>query len=280
MAGLAAVETAILTQIATALGMPGGYQANTQAASSVAGVNLRVFRGWPVAALLDTELVGGAGQVSVYPGAGMARVTTRYLGAQADTPSTSTITATIAGQTITLAGTPSAAHLIGIATGRGLVLTTYAYRVLAGNTLAQIATAIAALISGASAVGAVITLTQPIVYARVVADGLSTAEIRRVEQAFRIGLWMPTPDLRDLVADALDGALAVAPFVATAGNEAVRIKYAGTQVFDAPSKDRLWRRDLNFLAEYATTATTGAPPALFVGDNFTGGAGATLALVA
>lgn len=280
MAGIASVRTTIVNAIAAAIGMPNGYVPNTQATASALGLTMRLFPGWPMANLLDAEILAGAGQISVYPGANMARLTTRYLSAITDAPGVPTLVATISGQTVTFSGTPSAAHLVGIATGRGLALASYAYRVLNTDTLTTIAAAMASRISGASSVGAVLTVTQPIAFARVSADGTTAAETRRVEQAFRIGLWMPTPDARDLAGDVLDAGLAALPFLTTATNEAVRLKYTGSQFFDAPSKSLIWRTDMNFIAEYPTTQTASAAVSLFGLDNITGGAGATLALVA
>lgn len=302
MAGLRDVETAFLAQIVATFGLPSNYTANTLAAASALGINLRAFRGWPVASVLDADILAGAGQVSVYPGAGMARLVTRYLDAETATANVPTITATVAtsgtNATVTFGGTVTTGQAIGLEVtlsndGMKTAVDQYLYRPTGTDTLASIAAGFASAMAGGvysgTASGATITLapnvysgTDPVLsaIARVAADQTVTTELRRVQQAYRVGLWMPTPDLRDAAADALDAAMAASPFLFTAAGEAIRVTYHGTQVVDAVQRDRFWRRDLAFMAEYPTTSAQTLAAMLFGTLNVTPGNGDVLALVA
>lgn len=263
MAGLGDVERALVSQIAAALELPNWYQPGGYAASGVAGVQMRVYRGWPIAATLDDTLLSGAAEVSVYPGAGMARLVTRYLNAETTTQGTATMTATVAGNSVAVGGTVSSAQVVGVLIGVAPLQAAYAYRPVAGDTASKVAAALAALVPGATSSGAVLTVAG-LAGARVGADGATTTEVRRVQQAFRIGVWAPSPALRDVISDALDAGLGAAPFI-TAGADRVRITYQGTQIFERTQQDRLWRRDIAVMAEYPTTVTIAAPPVLWPG---------------
>lgn len=230
---------------------------------SVAGFGVRVYQGWPNPQQLDDELKAGIAHVSVYPHP-EERNTTRY---SKDWKqlwiSSPTLTLTVAGQTITIGGTTPAANnphnVAVVANGRSFI-----YVVQITDTLTGIATALAALIAvhipGTTSAGAVITLpgTARISAARVGVTGTMIREVRRQERLFQVSIWTDALDHRDAVARPLDVALAATQFLTLTDQTAARVIYKGSTVTDQYQKDKLYRRDLLYTVEYATTQTTGA----------------------
>lgn len=250
MADLSDVLNSLVTLAAAAV-YPGGT-----ALPSVCGTGVRIYAGWPNAQQLDVDLANAMCHVSIYALPG-ERNMTRYAPAwQPATLNTPTLTLAAAGQTVTVGGTiPTAAnpHVLSI----GVNGVPAVYLVQPADTLASIAAALAALITGAVATGAVVTLAANarIGFARVGVTGTSIREVRRQERQFQIGVWADTPARRDTLARSIDAALAFLTFVTLPDLSQGRLIYKGTNNLDKFQKDRLYRRDLNYSVEYATTQT-------------------------
>ncbi|MFD2271408.1 hypothetical protein ACFS07_10410 [Undibacterium arcticum] len=135
----------------------------------------------------------------------------------------------------------------------------YIYAVQVADTLTSIATALATLIvagiPGAGSAGAVITLpaTARINAVRVGVTGTSIREIRRQERLFQISVWADTPAHRDAIAPAIDVVLAITQFMTLVDQSTARMTYKSSPVSDEFQKDKLYRRDLFYTVEYATT---------------------------
>lgn len=253
MADLSDVEQALVTLIAQTM------YPNGTAQPSVANVPCVVYAGWPTASRLDDDLVAGKVHITVFPRP-EERNTTRYSTEwQQLSLNTATITLTISGQTITVGGAmpaPFTAHnVMAMVNGKP-----YVYAVQAIDTLTSIATALAALINAdvtASSAGAVITIPAParISAARVGITGTAIREIRRQERTFQITIWADTPAHRDAVSQPIDVALTVAQFLTMPDTTGARLIYKGSPVSDAQEKANLYRRDLLYSVEYATTQT-------------------------
>lgn len=246
----------VLTQLQT-LVVQAVYPSGT-GSPSVAGVPIKVFPGWPLPQVLDADLAAGAVQVSIFPTDG-EKNTSRYpKDWQPFSVPAATITATIAGQTVVLAGsvTPAVPTNVSIEVS-GLA---YVYAVQTADTPTSIATALAALIPGASSSGATLTLSasSALAAARVGVTGTATREIRRQQRQFQITVWAPTPALRDQVTQPIDAKMAALSFLTMPDTYAARLIYHGTRMVDGQEKANLYRRDLIYSVEYATTQTTGA----------------------
>jgi hypothetical protein len=255
MADLSDVENALVSLIAQAL-----YPNGTGQASAAGGVPCVVYAGWPVPAQLDADLAAGKVHISVFPRA-EERNTTRFgQDWQPLTANTPTLTLTVDGQTVTVGGSIPPANnphnVVVMANGKP-----YVYAVLTTDTLPSIATALAALIAadivGTVAAGAVITLpsTGRISAARVGVTGTSAREIRRQERSFQITAWADTPAHRDAVISPVDQALAATKFLTMPDGFLARLIYRNSPISDAMQKTRLYRRDLIYSVEYATTQT-------------------------
>ena len=259
MADQSDVEQALVTLISAAL-----YPLGESAASTI-GPTCRIYRGWPNAAALDTDLAAGRINVTVFPVQQLQRNTTRFPDQWQATPAVPTLTVTTSGLSVTFAGSAVAGQLAGVlADNQG-----YVYRTQTGDTPAMVAASLAvALRANRIAQLANATITIPNagrLLARTVADTSATQEVRRQEQGFRITAWCPSPATRDAVAIAIDPALAAITFIALPDGSAGRLRFASTTTFDQQEDAALYRRDLLYTVEYPTTLTA-LQPAMLFGD--------------
>jgi hypothetical protein len=260
MADQSDVEAALATLIAAVI-YPDGV-----GAASILGVTTRVYRGWPNATSLDTDLAAGRVNLTVFPEAGTQRNTTRYPDQyQVTTAIAPDLAGTTAGTTATFFGTATAGQLAGLLVDAETVV----YRTVAGDTPELVAAVLAARLR--STTGRVVqqsgaTVTIPgagLILARVVADQPAIREVRRQQQAFRISAWCPDPTLRDKVCAAIDADLSPRRFIGLSDGTGGALRFAGSTVFDQSQNARLYRRDLLYQVEYATTITTTLPTMLF-----------------
>lgn len=259
MADQSDVETALVGLSAAALypNGPGG--------ESIAGADCRVYRGWPSAAALDSDLSIGLVNVTVFPADGTGRVTTRYVQQWVGTPATPSLTVQVSGTTVTFGGNAAVGQVAGILVDGQ----SYAYRVQAGDTPAAVASNLAVLVRSdriAQLSGATVTIPGAgDLTARVVADAPVQKEVRRQAQTFRVSCWCPAPGTRDVVATAIDQAMSVLTFIDLSDGTQGRLTYSGTTVFDRAQDALLYRRDLLYEVEYATVLA-GSDPSMLFGD--------------
>jgi hypothetical protein len=257
MADQSDVETELVTLVSAAL-YPNGTNE-----SSVAGPLCRIYRGWPKSAALNADLAAGRINVTVFPSSTAGRNTTRYPIGAKTTPLQPTLTAAVARTVVTFAGVASLGQVAGVLVDG----CSYAYRTTQTDTPASVAANIATLARADRIVAlSQVTVAFPgagALLARVVADAPGLMEVRRQVQGFRIICWCPTPSSRDRSAMAIDAALAMMPFIAMPDGTAARLIYAGSTVFDQSQDAILYRRDLAYTVEYATTITALQPSMLF-----------------
>lgn len=85
--------------------------------------------------------------------------------------------------------------------------------------------------------------------------GTAIMEIRRQERTVQITIWAPTPAARDSIAKAVDPVLAVTHRFTLPDQTMARLIYKGSPMTDMLEKSRIYRRDLLYSVEYATTLT-------------------------
>jgi len=258
MADQSDVETALAGLVGLAL-----YPQGT-AAPSVTGRLCRIYRGWPTTAALDADLAAGNVNVTVFSEAHGQANTTRW---PADWTLTGTatpsLTVAVAGDTATLGGSAAAGQLVGLLVDNLAVV----HRTVAGDTPAGVAAILASYIAReriATAEAATITVPGAgELIGRVFADQPAQQESRRQRQSFRLTCWCPDPATRDATAAAIDGIFAVTPFIALADGLSGRLRFVASQVFDQTQDAALYRRDLVYSVDYATTVSSLLPSMIF-----------------
>ena len=244
MASLTGLMKQLAAQIA-AIAYPNGT-----GQPSASGIPLRVYPGWPVPNVLEDDLKAGWAHISVYPH-GKDSKTTRYIGRGWEllvTP-VHTVVMTVDGATVTLSGTISRQNLMVNLNG-----TSYVYAMQATDTLTTAATGLAALIPGASNAGPVITLGGAhSVFTRVGGFGSAFKETKRQEQVVQIIIWANSPEARDAVASPIDSALSDGNNMTLTDGSSAIIRSAGSLMTDQLQKSDLYRMDLFYSVDYATT---------------------------
>ena len=245
MADITDVESALVALAAQVL------YPNGSAAPSVSGVPAMVYAGWPTQDTLDSDLRSGKAHVSVFS-TPTERNTTRYERKwQPLAAPMCTITTLIAGQTITLGGTVAVPQNVMAVVDH----LPYVYPVQAGDTLTKVATGLAALIPGATSLGQVITVpgSANLTTARVGGVGTSIMILRNQERVMMLSVWADTPAHRKAIVEPIDVALANLSFLTLADQTRARIIYRGSRIDDSQQKAKLYRRDLLYSVDYATT---------------------------
>ena len=220
--------------------------------ASVVGAKVRVYPGWPVPNALETDLQAGNAHVSIYPRP-EERNTTRYATAYGEaTIRPATLTADVSGNTVTIGGAVEVPQAVMVLLNFGR--TAYSYLVKQNDALATIATGLAALIPGATANGRVISITGAYdIKTGIITTGTATKEVRRQERLVQIVIWAPTPEIRSAIARVVDPFLTTIVRFTLADSSSARLTYKNSPITDMLQKAAIYRRDLFYTVEYATT---------------------------
>ncbi|MHA3052523.1 hypothetical protein [Acinetobacter sp. ANC 4640] len=254
MADLSDVMNQIVGMTATAV------YPNGTANPSVANVGVKVYAGWPVPNVLEADLAQGKAHVSVYSLA-TERKTSRHIGRpwQVAQDPVTTITATISGTSATLAGTITTPQNVGLNVNKKA----YIHAVQATDTPTSIATALATLIQVdhplASSNANTVTIPDANSVSFIVGGfAKMVRELKRQEKQFQVTVWASTPTIRDQIGSAVDSALAsVSDLTFADGSHGIML-YARTFQTDQMEKSMLYRRDIVYSVDYATTQTSNA----------------------
>lgn len=260
MADMSDVEAALL-RLASDVIYPEGPQA-----PSTVGRACLLYRGWPQAAALDADLAAGRLHVTVSPEARPQAVTTRHPDRwdeiAAPTPGLSVV---VEGRSATVQGSAHPGQVAGLMVDGMAVV----HRTAPGDTPAMVAAVLATYLRTRRIVtveGATLTVpgTGPMV-GRVVADRTLRRETRRQRQVFRLTAWCPEPGLRDALSSALDAAFSAVDFIDLPDGTRGRLLFRGSTVSDQGRTARVYRRDLLYAVDYATTVQE-VRPAMIFGD--------------
>jgi hypothetical protein len=168
---------------------------------STAGIDVTIISGWPIREKVDQILLSGNALINVFPTHKVKIVTKFERVYQAVTIIPATLTATVIDETVTIGGTvstPQAVTIIYNGTG-------YSYQVLISDTLDSIATALAALIPGATAIGPVITTVGAYqLIGRIATSATAAYELSRQDRVFLIRFWTTDPAVRDNLINPVD----------------------------------------------------------------------------
>ena len=273
MAGLSDISRALVSRIAGVL-YPTIAYLHGDMQPGPTGALTTVYLGWPARDRLNADLQSGKVHVSVFPENGFRKLTPRMAATEVLASPPPTLTAAYLSNVVTFGGTGGAGQVAGVLVRYPGALSQqdgYGYRVLASDTPATVAAQYALAIPNATALGAVLTLQAgSMCSARVVADVRTAQEIRRQSGRWMVSVWAPDPATRDIIAELADVALTANQRIVTAGGEVAFVRYAGSHSNDFPETASLWRRDLRFSVEYATTLVATAPTMLFGGVTVNG----------
>ena len=250
------VEQALASWIATAL-----YPAGPGAVSAVDTV-CRVYRGLPITAGLEADLVSGIAHLTVQPVASSFRDTTRYPAEWQGVAPPCPLVADVQGTEVRFSGQAGPGMVAGVTVDDRA----YAWRVRERSTPGVVAAVLAdmvrahrpAILSGTS-------IQFPAgrgVVGRAVSDGQGGHELRRQQGLFRVTLWCPSPEARDRIAAFVDLSLAGVAFL-DVGGWGCRVQAAGGQSGDEGAAVRAWRRELMYRIEYPTVMAESLPVMLF-----------------
>ena len=223
--------------------------------SSVADIAVTIRAGWPAPQDLTQKIADGEAFVSLYPSK-VGKVTTSYSTdwlESARPNATITVAVDEAAGTITFGGAAASIHNIGVLVdGKG-----YAHPVAVADTGASIASAVCLLIAAdrpATVSGSVITVPDARrLVARVGVVGTALKEVRKQVRDISVGIWAPGPTSRDAIAKAIDPVLSDTPFLTMADGTAARLRYHNDITNDFDQRQGIYRRDLIYSVEYATT---------------------------
>lgn len=242
--------TATLATLADAAIYPNG-----DASPSVAGIGVTIAPGWPVPKQLDAIIAAGNAMFTVYPMPGMDQNVTRFLGEDPHPLTTpiASLTMTVSGNTVTVGGSIKAGEAAFIGVNR----MPYSHQVVATDTLATIASALAGMIPNATASGAVVTIGGTVFDLQADVSMVATVqtEIARQKRVFMLTTWAPSVGARDAITQAVDVAFKAIPgrrILLQDSTYGILI-YRGTLQTDDLATRKIYRRDLRYEVEYATT---------------------------
>jgi hypothetical protein len=255
MADQSDVEAALVGVIGGAL-----YPSGLSGPCAVPGAVCRIYRGWPVPAALDADLAAGYSNVSVSPVSGHTVNTTRWPDAWiAPAQAAPTLTASVAGDSVTFAGTAAVGQVAAVIADAAWA----ARRTQAGDTPEIVAAGLGQLLAtvrGVSVAGATMTVPGAVrLTARVEADQPSLRLARRQAQAFNVTIWCADPATRDAVGSAVDSAVAGIDFIGLADGTSGRLRYLSSDVSDRWEDATLYRRALTYSVDYPTSIAQDLP---------------------
>jgi len=257
LADLSDVETALVGAVTEAV-YPNGLNL-----TSITGIPVRVYRGWPLIGALANDLAGGVANISVFSMPSATHNTTRWAPRSHDTPGQATLLVSVNGISATFSGTAGLGQVAGLLVANQ----PFVYRGRAGDTPAVVAATLAEAVRNVRACwlsGTTVTVPGAVsIIARVVADGSSVTEWGRQRQGFRISAWCPDPGTRDTLCGAISANFSAISFLSLADGTSGRLRYRSTASFDDDQDAQQYRRDLVFDVEYGTTVDANAPSMLF-----------------
>lgn len=214
---------------------------------------IRVYPGWPTPKNLENDLPLNNVHVTVWP-LPTNRNTTRFredwVTNFINDPSLEII---ISGSHATITGTNDGSKQTCVIIMNNIG---YAYTVQSGDTVNTIAQALAALIPSASAVANVITIPAAFsLIGRVTVTGESIMEFKRQQQLFQVSLWTVSYVARAACAPIIDKSIGFLKRFVLPDNFFAAINHMHTKEFDQFDKTPVYRRDLVYQIEYATTQT-------------------------
>ena len=235
-----------------------------------AGIDCKVFRGWPTVQNQELTKTQNYVNVSVSTRNGVERNTSchPFVNFQTVTAPVHTLTATVSGTQITIGGTVAVPQNVIVLIGNDA---RFSYAVQSADSLGSVATGLATLIaasfSGTTSSGPVVTVNSDLpMKARIAASGTVIQELRRQEKSFQISIWAPPSDVvgtdadhwRSAVDRIVDTAIAQLVRIVLPDQTYAHIHYGHQNSLSKAQAQGLYRHDFFYWVDYATTLTSTA----------------------
>ena len=224
---------------------------NGTSSPSVTGANVAVGEGWPVPAQLDATIAAGGANVSIYAPPGASQKVFQVLDEfYTLVPAVHGLSASIAGGTVTLAGTPGTGEYATIIADQR-----HAYSRV-GASIAAILSAIEADAIGdypsVSVNGDAITFPTTRLVVHIGAPATIGKVTHRQKQQFMVTVWAPNPAQRTILASAIDVAFKSFNRLTMPDTSQAILVHDHTNQIDRLETASIYRRDLVSTVEYAT----------------------------
>ena len=220
---------------------------------SVSGHPVDVGQGWPLAVDIDAAMKANRALVSIFAVPGATAVVEQFLNDPEETVAAPVhgLSAVSTNAGFSLTGAPAVGEYVTVVVDK---LGPVTYDAVANDTASIVATALAAQIAGASALGGAVALPNyHALIVRIGAPGTVARILHRQKQQFRLSVWAPSPSQRAAVSKPLDVVLKQnLRLVLPDGSQSI-VRYENTMLDDKYENAGTYRRDLVFSVEYATT---------------------------
>jgi len=245
MADVSEVTQFIARRVAAAL-FPDG-----ESETSLAGVPVKIYPGWPVPDALQRDIEAGAAHVTVWPLPGERKVSTG-LGRPFRTVAKGkpSLQVNVNGSIIRLSGEVTADTNVQIALGSKV----FRLHFPAGITLSSVKARLSETLPRASVIfGRVVVLSAGHITATVTTAGTVVRELRRQIKEFQVTVWAPTPVLRNRIGTLVDVTLSEQHHIDLGDHVPAQMLYARQSESDAGGNFHVYRRDLIFSINFALT---------------------------
>ncbi len=256
----------VLNGIAQTLGS--ALYPNGTGSASITGYSTRCYPGWPPSKnQLDADLTQNIVNISIYPLGTEKLESVINQDEQLISLAAAGTTITINGPQVTIGGSPKVGDVACLSVNRN----PQAYAVLATDTTATIAAALAALFTGATVSGAVIMLPSStfLVSGTVSTPATVMMPVRRLARTVQVRCWASTPTARDATAKAVYTALWNAERLSLPDGTFCGIVYGSDRSDDNLQKANLYTRDILVSARFMETISANAQTVADLLLNFT-----------
>jgi hypothetical protein len=241
---------------------------NGTGSPSAAGIDVRIFSGWPMPDQLDLDLGGKmlsgtppmpvarpngpVANVSIYPMPGTGIAVPQILDeTYTITPAAISLGVTVANTVITVTGQPGAGEYLTLVIDDAVVCSQ------GGTTTQALLAALATQAQGFGygATATATTLTIVFGHSMVVRQGGQAVlgkVTHRQRQSIMVTVWAPTHVARSALAKAIDGLIKQANKVTMPDTSQALVFYNRTTQSDEQQMATIYRRDLIYDVEYAT----------------------------
>lgn len=229
---------------------------------------VRIYPGWPVSGALQTDIEAGGSHVSVWPLPAERRVNCALGGPyQMLTRGKPTLQLWVTDSAIGVSGVASAITNVQIhLNGKKFV-----FQFRAGTTAEQVVNSLQLHLPHAfTLMGRVVILLVNHLSISVTTAGTAVRELRRQIKEFQITVWSPNPQLRNAIGTAIDAALSEHCHIDLGDGVPAQMFYARQFDSDAAENWHVYRRDLIFSINFATTQTVSAPEVTDIAVNLNG----------